>query len=239
MSIASELAVSRARFESERAAGLALRQAKQSLHSKGPLDTLHHRIHASEETFRNDLISYHCTYCHAFVLVLDAPLPTTPHRSTDGAAILITAERHLRMRVDRGEVRAVRRARGVEKQWRWKCRQCGLPVAYQCEEWQGDTAGSAALLYVMDAAVVSWEDVEADGGAAAGQGGGGGAGAGGAAAEGEGARVREGPAGGVQRSAEEEELQREIEALRQRTAMATAQPPTVDHNPASTSHPAG
>ena len=236
MSIASELAVGRARFESERAAGFALRQAKQSLHnSKGAHDPLHLRIHASEELYRTDLLSYHCAHCLAFVLVVDQPLPSTPHRSTDGAAILITAERHFRLRVDRGEVRAVRRARGVEKQWRWKCRQCGLPVAYQSEEWQGDTAGTSALLYIVEGAVVSWEEMEREG-ATAGEGEGG---VGRGDAEGEGGRVRDRLAGGAKRSEEEEELLREIEALRQRASMLTAQPAADVGDLTSTSHPPG
>jgi hypothetical protein len=209
MSIASDLARGRLRLDEERAAGQALRQAKQSLAG----ESHPHHVHASEETIRTDLLSYHCTYCHAFCLVVDRSLALLPHRSTDGAAVLVTADRHFRLRLDRGEVKAVRRPRGVEKQWRWKCRQCGLPVVYQCEDWQDAGAQrppQAQLLYIVEGAVVSWEEMQAEStGGDAGEG---------AMQDGD---ERGASRGGAGRSAEEEELLREIEGLRQQPPSST------------------
>ena len=221
MSIASDLARGRLRLDEERAAGAALRQAKQSLAG----ESQPHRVHASEETIRTDLLSYHCTFCHAFCLVVDRTLALLPHRSTDGAAILVTADRHFRLRLDKGEVKAVRRARGVEKQWRWKCRQCALPVVYQCEDWQeagGVQPPPAQLLYIVEGAVVGWDELQAETTAAdAGEG---------AAQDGD---ERGGRRGVVGRSEEEEELLREIEALRQQqsTTSGAAPPSTAEGVP--------
>ena len=208
MSIASDLARGRLRLDEERAAGAALRQAKQSLAG----ESQPHRVHASEETIRTDLLSYHCTFCHAFCFVVDRSLALLPHRSTDGAAILVTAERHFRLRLDRGEVRAVRRPRGVEKQWRWKCWQCDLPVVYQCEDWDAarQQLPHAQLLYIVEGAVVGWDEMQAET-------------AGGDAGEGvtHDREERGASRGGVGRSAEEEELLKEIEALRQQQTSST------------------
>ena len=228
MSIASDLARSRVRLDEERAAGLALRQAKQSLAG----DSLPHRVHVGEETIRTDLLSYHCAFCHAFCLVSDRSLALLPHRATDGAAILDSADRHFRLRLDRGEVKAIRRARGVEKQWRWKCRQCGLPVVYQCEDWQdvgGQQRPHAPLLYVVEGAVVGWEELQAEGVAAA--------------AAGDGA-TQDADEGGESRAAlgrseEEEELRREVEALRQRSMADTAQATSLSTAPPSAAESSG
>lgn len=92
---------------------------------------------------QESMSSAYCLHCGACCLVSDQPLDVLPRRHTDGAVVLDTtpaeasAERArplfyrlLAKDADGGAV-LLRRAAGVEKQWRLNCAKCGLLIAYR------------------------------------------------------------------------------------------------------------
>ena len=180
--IASQLEAGRAQLEAEKTAGLALLHAKQS--AVAAADPQNSRMrsfiaHAADERLTTDFLSYHCACCSQYALIIDAPLSSLPARHSDAAAIVVRRRRTVRLKADHGDVRAIRRERGVEKQWRWACRQCKQPIAYQSEPWQDrgsrrsggqqhgaegkekegdDGADVADLLYIMKGALVGFDE---------------------------------------------------------------------------------
>ena len=139
----SALERSKAQLEAEKAAGAALRQQKLSDLRHNPLNSRmrSHLAHAADEQIQRSFNTLHCTHCLHYAAILSAPLAVLPLRHTDGAHILQTERHMFKLKVARGGVVALRRERGVEKQWRWNCRQCALPVAYQCEPPADDSDG--------------------------------------------------------------------------------------------------
>ena len=138
MSVAAALSAlerSKAQFEAEKAAGAALRQQKLIDVRNNPLHSRmrSHLAHTADEQIQRTFTTLHCTHCTHYAAILSASLSALPRRLTDSAHILQTERHMFKLKLDRGSVVALRRERGVEKQWRWNCRQCGLPVAYQCE----------------------------------------------------------------------------------------------------------
>ena len=139
----SALERSKAQLEAEKAAGSALRQQKLIDQRNNPLHSRmrSHLAHAADEQIQRTFSTLHCTHCTHYTAILSTTLASLPVRHTDGAHILQTDRHMFKLKVDRGSVVALRRERGVEKQWRWNCRQCGLPVAYQCEPPADDSEG--------------------------------------------------------------------------------------------------
>ena len=131
----SALERSKAVLEAEKVAGAALRQQKMIDVRNNPLHSRmrSHLAHAADEQIQSTFNTLHCTHCTHYTAILSTAISQLPTRHTDGAHILQTDRHMFKLKVKRGSVVALRRERGVEKQWRWNCRQCGLPVAYQCE----------------------------------------------------------------------------------------------------------
>ena len=84
----------------------------------------------------------------ALCMILSVPLPSGRLRKTDGS-IIVKASELQRNSMARGECKKIKRAKGVERQWRWNCPDCGMTLAYQAKEW-GD---EAPYLYVLQDAV--------------------------------------------------------------------------------------
>mmetsp|Transcript_17209 Transcript_17209/g.32691 ORF Transcript_17209/g.32691 Transcript_17209/m.32691 type:complete len:171 (-) Transcript_17209:267-779(-) len=53
-----------------------------------------------------------------------------PRRKTDSSVVVKTAKYAMGAYLDKGEAAAVRRAGGLERQYRLKCRECGLNLGY-------------------------------------------------------------------------------------------------------------
>jgi uncharacterized protein YggU (UPF0235/DUF167 family) len=106
--------------------------------------------------------SAYCLYCGACCLVSDKPLELLPRRHTDGAHVLDTrpseaeGQKTLFYRLlarDEPEPQLVRRAAGVEKQWRLSCLKCSLFIAYRHVPAPVKGAPPPPLTFVLDRAL--------------------------------------------------------------------------------------
>jgi hypothetical protein len=79
------------------------------------------------------LVVYYCALCGAHVLVTTEALSGMKIRRTD-KAIIIPDQGNMKFQryFTAGKTVVIRRADGLEKQWRWVCRDCGVCIAYQC-----------------------------------------------------------------------------------------------------------
>jgi hypothetical protein len=80
---------------------------------------------------------YYCAYCGAHSLILDVLVSELPLRSSDGARVVQLAKHATQLLLDEGPAVKIKRAPGkaggpalVEKQYRYVCKGCGLPLAY-------------------------------------------------------------------------------------------------------------
>jgi hypothetical protein len=109
------------------------------------------RVVNSEENA--EVVELQCDACGHFSLRLRIPAPKTlaslPTRPLDRSVILETAKYLTEMSLAKGEEKAIRRAGGVEKQYRLVCKSCALPLAYSSTPF--DT--KIKHLFLLDAAL--------------------------------------------------------------------------------------
>ncbi|KAM6495778.1 hypothetical protein JOM56_008484 [Amanita muscaria] len=80
---------------------------------------------------------YYCI-CGEFILVIDKNLAALPRRKTDNAIIIRAQEtdtakaRTFKLNVTINDPILLQRQNGHEKQYRFLCTRCSLPVGYQC-----------------------------------------------------------------------------------------------------------
>ncbi|KND03532.1 uncharacterized protein SPPG_01013 [Spizellomyces punctatus DAOM BR117] len=86
---------------------------------------------------------YYCHYCGEYVLIVDKRLHKLPRRRTDNASI-ISDKRTFKLNLKRGPTKIIKRAAGYERQSRWSCPRCDLPVAYDQD---------SGPVYIFDGAV--------------------------------------------------------------------------------------
>lgn len=91
---------------------------------------------------------YNCCYCGHFCAILDAKLEILPKRSTDNSTAV--ARKHmLKQRFKEGELKRLKRKKGIETQYRMCCPGCGLFVAYR----SSPTVAASKYIYVCEAAL--------------------------------------------------------------------------------------
>jgi len=79
---------------------------------------------------------YYCI-CGEFILVIDKSLATLPRRKTDGAIIVRSQDsddgkaRVFKLNANAGEPILLERKGGHERQFRFHCPRCTLPIGYQ------------------------------------------------------------------------------------------------------------
>ncbi|EMD40797.1 hypothetical protein CERSUDRAFT_80452 [Gelatoporia subvermispora B] len=79
---------------------------------------------------------YYCI-CGEFILVIDKSLASLPKRKTDGAAVIRSQDsengkaRVFKLNANAQDPILVEREGGHERQYRFQCPRCSLPVAYQ------------------------------------------------------------------------------------------------------------
>nr|CAG4644417.1 EOG090X0H7H [Lepidurus arcticus] len=69
--------------------------------------------------------------CGMMTLILDAPLEKLPLREKDGARVIDGKKHANKLTCDQGETVYIRRPGGIEKQYRYKCKKCSLPLFYK------------------------------------------------------------------------------------------------------------
>lgn len=107
------------------------------------------RFHFGDESVDESLEVHYCAYCGAGALILDALVSELPQRGSDAARVVQLAKRHCKLMLDEGPCVKLKRAAGlVEKQWRYLCKSCGLPLAYLSHPFADTSANK--YLYLID-----------------------------------------------------------------------------------------
>ena len=74
---------------------------------------------------------YYCAYCGAHSLILDVLVSELPCRQSDRSRVVALAKHATQLLLDEGPCVKLKRGAGlVEKQYRYLCKGCGLPLAY-------------------------------------------------------------------------------------------------------------
>eukprot|EP00359_Climacostomum_virens_P004683 CAMPEP_0204905508 /NCGR_PEP_ID=MMETSP1397-20131031/5458_1 /ASSEMBLY_ACC=CAM_ASM_000891 /TAXON_ID=49980 /ORGANISM="Climacostomum Climacostomum virens, Strain Stock W-24" /LENGTH=190 /DNA_ID=CAMNT_0052074393 /DNA_START=293 /DNA_END=863 /DNA_ORIENTATION=- len=82
-------------------------------------------------TYEAPLNIYYCSLCGAHVLVTNQEVQKLNRRRTDKAFIFTEDDGVFQRYMTPGETVYLRRKGGIEKQYRWNCKECGVFVAYQ------------------------------------------------------------------------------------------------------------
>jgi len=73
---------------------------------------------------------YYCL-CGQMTLILDCSTEKLPLRKTDGARVIDAAHHAHKITCEADETIYIRREAGIEKQYRFKCKTCNLPLYYR------------------------------------------------------------------------------------------------------------
>ncbi|KAL6049143.1 Nipped-B-like protein B [Balamuthia mandrillaris] len=87
-----------------------------------------------DTTFTDQTVQIYYCVCNAHCLSLDTPLEKLPQRRTDGAYVLIKADHQYSLKVMKLGSVVLKRDQGYERQWRYGCTQCQLPICYLSKE---------------------------------------------------------------------------------------------------------
>nr|XP_024217909.1 UPF0428 protein CXorf56 homolog [Halyomorpha halys] len=99
------------------------------------------------------LKNYHCV-CGKLALIVNKPLVNLPLRKRDGARVVDSKKHFYRMISDpKPEKIHILRSKGVEKQYRFKCTKCKLPIFYKHEPTSGVT-------FILKNAVIGMDMVQ-------------------------------------------------------------------------------
>lgn len=101
------------------------------------------------------LYIYYCI-CGQMSLILDCPMDKLPLRKTDGARVIDSQKHAHKLTYDPDDIVYLRRPGGVEKQYRQKCKRCGLWLYYHHQ------GKSNVMFIVEDALRKAGEGVKTD-----------------------------------------------------------------------------
>jgi hypothetical protein len=73
----------------------------------------------------------YCKHCGQYSMVLDVKLSQLPTRKSDGSRVVNEKVRVCRRNMSEGQVKLIKRKKGIERQYRWNCKQCGLFLCYR------------------------------------------------------------------------------------------------------------
>ena len=104
----------------------------------------------------SDLTVYYCMACGESNLIVGPGVVLTalPKRKTDGAHVLEKGSTVFKLKTVAFETKLLRREKGYERQFRFSCWNCKVPIGYTCEE--GD---DAKLSYILPDALGSQSDL--------------------------------------------------------------------------------
>lgn len=79
-------------------------------------------------------------------LILDCPLEKLPLRKRDGSRVIDGSKHAHKLTCDPDDIIYLRRPEGIEKQYRQKCKRCGLWLYYHHQ-------GNSSIMFVVDGAI--------------------------------------------------------------------------------------
>ncbi|RUS89475.1 hypothetical protein EGW08_002772 [Elysia chlorotica] len=98
---------------------------------------------------------YYCL-CGQMALILDCALEKLPLRSRDGARVIDGQKHAHKLTCDPDEIVYIKRQEGLEKQYRQKCKRCGLLLFYHHQ------GNSSVMFIVRDALKRENEGIKTD-----------------------------------------------------------------------------
>lgn len=107
---------------------------------------------------KRDGTRVYCGACTALCVSLRITAPKTfaslPRRKIDGNVVVKTAKYLKGKHLKQGQVKKIKRKGGIELQYRWLCKSCGIPVAYQSVPYEDE---SKHLILISTAIIESKE----------------------------------------------------------------------------------
>ncbi|KAK3088209.1 hypothetical protein FSP39_016149 [Pinctada imbricata] len=91
------------------------------------------------------LYVYYCI-CGQISLILDCPMEKLPKRRRDDARVIDSHKHAHKLTCDPDDIVYLRRPEGIEKQYRQKCKRCGLWLYYHHQ-------GNSKVMFVVDGAL--------------------------------------------------------------------------------------
>jgi len=75
--------------------------------------------------------TYYCSICGLFALIMQDTLGDVPFREIDSSFVIREAKKHTRNVTYVDKATNIRRAGGIEVQWRFNCKECKQPLGYR------------------------------------------------------------------------------------------------------------
>ena len=100
------------------------------------------------------LMPYFCI-CGQVAVILNCPLDRLPLRPLDGARVVDAKYHAHKLRCDESETVYLKRDKGIERQFRYKCKRCGLFLFYRHEK-------KTKITFIVDGAVKMAEKEEGE-----------------------------------------------------------------------------
>eukprot|EP00105_Crassostrea_gigas_P014912 XP_011431748.1 PREDICTED: UPF0428 protein CXorf56 homolog [Crassostrea gigas] len=91
------------------------------------------------------LYVYYCI-CGKISLILDCPIDKLPMRRRDNARVIDSQKHAHKLTCDPDDIVYLKRPQGIEKQYRQKCKRCGLWLYYHHQ-------GNSGVMFVVDGAL--------------------------------------------------------------------------------------
>eukprot|EP00347_Sterkiella_histriomuscorum_P018691 403344543 len=90
-----------------------------------------------QETLEQKFHTYYCAVCGQIALVMSHKLEDLKLRRTDDAMIVeVDQHFHKKLLQRQPKFTVLHRENGIEKQFRWKCKECQIVIGYQCSDFQ-------------------------------------------------------------------------------------------------------
>ena len=90
----------------------------------------------------------YCKHCGQYSLVLDSRLERLPIRKSDGSRVVNKNTVVCKLNMVEGQTKLIKRKKGIERQYRWCCKLCGLPLCYRSAPGQ-----SGKYTYIVEGAL--------------------------------------------------------------------------------------
>mmetsp|Transcript_27109 Transcript_27109/g.64683 ORF Transcript_27109/g.64683 Transcript_27109/m.64683 type:complete len:269 (+) Transcript_27109:36-842(+) len=107
-------------------------------------------LSSEEQSSQSDrFCAYYCFACGSFAMAVEGLLHTMPRRKADASTVL-PKKASLKHSFKKGECKSIKREGGTEKQFRWNCGSCAVPICYQSKPFDHEEID---YMYIFDCAL--------------------------------------------------------------------------------------